>query len=153
LLNERIKEIYATEATYVKILYVLSSKLPAKMKETCGNEATLLEIFNTIYKPLLDTIRRLYKFHYEIILPHFGGYRTGHRIDHIWGILQEHFQTVEDLYKAYYVTYNEYQRELKRLDKSPTLKKVHNAMLVCKIYLGNLCPITEFNCPNQRLLR
>jgi hypothetical protein len=71
----------------------------------------------------------------------------------MWLILQEHFQTIEDLYKAYYVAYDEYQRELKRLDKSYALKKIHKAMLVCRIYLGNLCPITELNCPNQRLLR
>jgi hypothetical protein len=145
--------VYATEVTYVKTLYVLASKLPARIKETCEKDANLLEIFNKIYKPLLDTIHRLYKFHYEIILPHLRQHKTGHQTDHMWSIFQEHFPTIEDLYKSYYVAYDEYQRELKRLDKSSELKKIHKIIFVCKVYLGNLCPITELNCPNQRLLR
>ncbi len=153
MLFECIQEVYATEVTYVKILYVLASKLPAKMKETCEKDESLIETFNNIYKPLLGTIQRLYKFHYEIILPYFRQYQTDYRADNLWSILQENFQTIENLYKAYYVAYNEYQRELKRLDRSYALKKIHKAMLVCKVYLGNLCPITELNCPNQRLLR
>ena len=139
--------------SYVKILYVLSSKIPAKIKEIYANDDSLLRTFDIIYKPLLDTIRQLYKFHYEIIFPHFRDYRTGDRMKNIWGIFQEHFQRIEELYKAYYLTYNDYQRDLKRLEKSVALKKIHEAMLVCKVYLGNLCPMTEFNCPNQRLLR
>jgi len=123
------------------------------MKETCEKDENLIETFNNIYKLLLDTIKQLHKFHYEIILPHIRLYKTSHRTDNIWSILQEHFQTIEDLYKSYYVIYDEYQRDLKRLDRSYALKKIHKAMFACKVYLGNLCPITELNCPNQRLLR
>lgn len=123
------------------------------MKETCSNEENVLELFQSTYKPLINTIRELYRFHHGIILPCVEEYQTGRRTGHIWASFQEHFQTIENLYKVYYVAYDEYQRELKRLDKSTVIKKVHQAMLVCKIYLGNLDPISEFNCPNQRLLR
>lgn len=137
----------------MKTLYVLAVKLPAKMKETCSNEDHVLELFQTTYKPLINSIRDLYKFHREILLPYIEEYQNGRRMDHIWGSFQEHFQTIEQLYKIYYVAYDEYQHELKRLEKSHVIKKVHQAMLVCKVYLGNLDPISEFNCPNQRLLR
>lgn len=153
ILSERINEIYNTEVTYVNTLYVLSTKIPTKMKETCDKDERLSDLFTKIYKPLLDTIQKLYKFHYEIILPYLESYKTGHQTDNIWLIIQENFQTIEDLYKTYYIIYDEYQRELKRLDRSNLLKKIHQAMIECKIYLGNLCPITEFNSPNQRLLR
>lgn len=153
ILSERTDEVYTTEVTYVKTLYVLCTKIPAKMKETLEKDENLFETFNNVYKSLLNTIQKLYKFHYDIVLPHLQLYKIGHRTDNIWSIFQEHFQTIEDLYKTYYLIYDEYQRELKCLDRSSSLKKIHQAMLACKGYLGNLCPITEFNCPNQRLLR
>ena len=137
----------------MKTLYVLAVKLPGKMKETCTNEEQVLDLFQSTYKPLINSIRDLYQFHRGTLLPYIEQYQNGRRTDQIWASFQEHFQTIENLYKTYYVAYDEYQRELKRLEKSPIIKKVHQAMLVCKVYLGNLDPISEFNCPNQRLLR
>jgi hypothetical protein len=69
----------------------------------------------------------------------------------MWSILQEHFQTIEDLYKSYYVAYAESQRKLEHLCKSHSL--IHRAMLKCQVHLGNLYPVAELNCANQRLLR
>jgi hypothetical protein len=78
-------------------------------------------------------------------------YVTGHRQDNMWSIFQEHYQTREDLYKAYYVAYDENQVKLGKLCESNPL--IDQAMLKCRVYFDNLYPIDELNCANQRLLR
>ncbi|CAF1168020.1 unnamed protein product [Rotaria sordida] len=146
-----LDEIHTTEEKYVKKLYVLSFKVIHYVKETCQKDENLLNTFNNIYKPLLDTIKRLYKFHNEYILPDMTQYKTGHRTDNIWSIFIEHFQTIENLYKEYYIVYDENQQKLERLCATNSL--IHEAMLQCQVHLGNLYPIAELNCANQHLLR
>ncbi|CAF4367670.1 unnamed protein product, partial [Rotaria sordida] len=58
---------------------------------------------------------------------------------------------IEVLYKNYYVTYYDTQGKLDDLCKNYPL--INDAMLKCQALLGNLYPITQLNCPNQRLLR
>ena len=43
ILYENIKEVYTTEVTYLKTLYVLSLKLPIKMKEILQNYENLFD--------------------------------------------------------------------------------------------------------------
>ncbi|CAF3177636.1 unnamed protein product [Rotaria sp. Silwood2] len=146
-----LDEVYVTEEKYVKKLYVLSVKVSDHVRQTCQNDANLLNTFNSAYKSLLDTIKRLYKFHYEHILPDMVEYKTGLRTDNIWSIFVEHFQTIENLYKEYYIVYDENQQKLERL--CTTYSLIHEAMLQCQVHLGNLYPINELNCANQHLLR
>jgi len=96
-------------------------------------------------------LEKLYKFHSEVILHNIEQYKADHRTDNMWTIFQDHFQTIEELYKAYYVTYAENQHELEIVCKINPL--IYKAMLNCQVYLENLYPINELNCANQRLLR
>ncbi|CAF3759672.1 unnamed protein product [Rotaria sp. Silwood1] len=146
-----LDEVYVNEEKYIKKLYVLSFKVSDYVKKTCQRDENLLHTFNSVYKPLLDTIKRLYKFHYECILPDMIQYKIGHRTDNIWSIFIEHFQTIENLYKEYYIVYDENQQKLERLCTTNPL--IHEAMLQCQVHLGNLYPINELNCANQHLLR
>ncbi len=96
-------------------------------------------------------MEKLYKFHSGVILPNIEQCKTGHRTNNMWTIFQDHFQTIEELYKAYYITYDENQHELDRVCRDNPL--INKAMLNCQVYLENLYPINELNCANQRLLR
>lgn len=69
----------------------------------------------------------------------------------MWTVLQRNFKVIEVLYKNYYVNFCDTHGKLDDLCKNNTL--INDAMLKCQQYLGNLYPITQLNCPNQRLLR
>jgi hypothetical protein len=135
----------------VNILYVLSNKLSAEVKNTCEKDDNLVIIFNNTYKSLLGNIQQMYQFHHDHILPEIEEYITGHRTGNMWTVLRKQFKIIEVLYKNYYVTYADTQGKLDDLCKSHPL--INEAMLKCQVYLGNLYPITQLNCPNQRLLR
>ncbi len=137
--------------TYVKKLYILSVKIPSQIKESCEKDENQIKTFNNTYKPVLNAIQNLYQFHHDIILPHIEQYITEHRMDNMWSIFQEHYQIIEDLYKAYYVAYDESQKQLDILCTSNP--SISQAMVKCRVYFDNLYPIDELNCANQRLLR
>ncbi|CAF1356720.1 unnamed protein product [Rotaria magnacalcarata] len=149
--NKRLEEIHKTENNYITKLYVLTFKMPKIVKEICQRDENVLKSFNDIYQPLLATLKQLYLFHYENILPCMEQFITGHRTDLIWSIFEEHFQTIENLYKEYYTIYDENQQKFERLCATNAL--LHTAMLDCQCLMGNLYPINELNCANQHLLR
>ncbi|UJR31635.1 hypothetical protein I4U23_019117 [Adineta vaga] len=98
--SKRYDEIYDTEQTYIEKLRVLS--------------------------PLKTILKKLYKFHIQVILPR-----------------------IEECKLGDYENFN--QRRLNEICKSGTF--LDKAMLECQVYLGNLYPLAELNCANQRLLR
>ncbi|CAF1194924.1 unnamed protein product [Rotaria sordida] len=150
-LRRCLEEVHTTEKTYVNILYVLSVKLSAEIKNTCDKDDNLILIFNNTYKPLLGTIQQIYQLHYTMILPEIEEYIIGQRTGNMWSIFEKNFKVIEVLYKNYYVTYYDTQGKLDDLCKNYPL--INDAMLKCQALLGNLYPITQLNCPNQRLLR
>lgn len=117
----------------------------------CSLDDNLLKSFNDTFKPLLVTIKQLYEFHHDKILPNMLNFRVGYRSDNIWSIFEEHFEKIESLYKEYYIVYDENQQKIERLCATNPL--LHDAMLKCQVHLGNLYPINELNCANQHLLR
>jgi hypothetical protein len=121
------------------------------VKNTCDKDDNLIIIFNNTYKPLLATIQQIYGFHHNHFLPEIEEYITGHRTGNMWSVLEKHFKVIEVLYKEYYVKYYENQGKLDDLCKNHAL--INEAMLKCQGLLGNLYPITQLNCANQRLLR
>jgi len=135
----------------VNILYVLSVKLTVEIKNICDKDENLILMFNNTYKPLLGNIQQIYQFHHDLILPEMEQYITGHLNGNMWSVLEKNFKVIEVLYKIYYVTYYDIQGKLDDLCKTYPL--INEAMLKCQVYLGNLYPITQLNCPNQRLLR
>jgi hypothetical protein len=135
----------------VNILYVLSVKLTVEIKNTCDKDENLILTFNNTYKPLLGNIQQIYQLHHNMILPEFEQFITGHSTGNMWSVLEKNFKVIEVLYKNYYVTYYDTQGKLDDLCKNHPL--INEAMLKCQVYLGNLYPITQLNCPNQRLLR
>jgi hypothetical protein len=143
--------VYITEKNYVKILFVLSIKLPAEVEKTCGKDENLIAIFRNVYQPLLHSILRIYTFHHATILPQIEEYLENVRKGNMWSLLNENFRIIEPLYKTYYVAYDESQRKLQTLCKTYPL--IDKAMLKIQNHLNNLNPITQFNCPNQRLMR
>jgi hypothetical protein len=78
-------------------------------------------------------------------------YITGHSTENMWSVLEKNFKVIEVLYKSYYVTYYDIQAKLDDLCKTHPL--LNEAMLKCQVHLGNLYPLTQLNCANQRLLR
>ncbi|CAF1574678.1 unnamed protein product [Adineta ricciae] len=150
-LRKCIEEVHATEKTYVNILYILSVKLSAEVKNTCNRDDDAILKFNSTYKPLLGTIQQIYKLHNELILPEIEEYISGQRTGNMWSIFEKNFKVIEVLYKHYYVTYYDTQGKLDELCRTSSL--INEAMLKCQVLLGNLYPITQLNCPNQRLLR
>ena len=135
----------------MNVLYVLSVKLSAEVKNICDKDDNLIVIFNNAYRPLLGTIQQIYQLHYSMILPEIEEYITGHRTGNMWSVLEKNLKVIEVLYKHYYVTYNDTQKKLEDICKNHSL--INEAMLKCQVYLSNLYPITQLNCPNQRLLR
>ncbi|CAF4550878.1 unnamed protein product [Rotaria sp. Silwood2] len=150
-LRRCIEEVHTTEKTYVNILYVLSVKISAEIKNTCDKDENLILTFNNTYKPLLATIQQIYQLHYKFILPEIEEYITGQCTGNMWSVLEKNFKVIEVLYKNYYVTYCDIQGKLDDLCKNYPL--INDAMVKCQAHLGNLYPITQLNCPNQRLLR
>ncbi|CAF4538087.1 unnamed protein product [Rotaria sp. Silwood1] len=150
-LRRCLEEVHATEKTYVNILYVLSVKVSAEIKNTCDKDDNLIVIFNNTYKPLLGTIQQIYQLHYSMILPEIEEYIIGQRTGNMWTVLEKNFKVIEVLYKNYYVTYDDTQGKLDDLCRNYPL--INDAMVKCQVHLGNLYPITQLNCPNQRLLR
>ncbi|UJR15044.1 hypothetical protein I4U23_002017 [Adineta vaga] len=150
-LRKCIEEVHTTERTYVNILYVLSVKLSAEVKNTCDKDDETILKFNNTYKPLLGTIQQIYKLHNELILPEMEDYITEHRVGNMWSVMEKNFKVIEVLYKHYYVTYYDTQGKIDDLCR--TSSSINEAMLKCQVHLGNLYPITQLNCPNQRLLR
>ncbi|CAF4667476.1 unnamed protein product [Rotaria socialis] len=149
--NKRLEEIHKTENNYIAKLHVLTFKMPKIVKQICQTDENTLKSFYDIFQPLLATLKQLYVFHYENILPNMEQFITGHRTDLIWSIFEEHFQTIENLYKEYYTVYDENQQKFERLCATNAL--LHTAMLDCQGLMGNLYPINELNCANQHLLR
>ena len=76
---------------------------------------------------------------------------TGHSTGNMWTVLETHFKFIEVIYKDYYVKYNDIQAKLDDICKSNPL--INEAMLKCQVHLGNLYPLTQLNCANQRLVR
>lgn len=159
ILFERINEICSTEENYIKILDILSTKFPLKMQTIFRKDDQLTKLFEKLYRPLIQILGCLHEFHSKIILPYIQTYQyqqNHHRPQqfiHIWSIFEKYFSTIKDLYESFYRIFDNYQKELKCLKRSFTLKKLHKAMSICESDLSNLCPITEFNVPNQRLVR
>ncbi|CAF0824211.1 unnamed protein product [Adineta ricciae] len=147
---ERYNEVYATERTYIEKLHVLCYVVPRKIQEICVKEKTFLHRFKNVYRPLKIILKQIYKFHLHVILPHFERCRSSNYTDYLWSVLEHNYQTIESLYKTYYLTYDENQRKLEDLCKPGSF--LNRAMLQCQVYLGNLYPLTELNCANQRLL-
>jgi hypothetical protein len=135
----------------VNILYVLSVKLSAEVRNTCEKDDNLVIIFNATYKSLLGNIQQMYQFHHDHLLPAIEEHITNHQSGNMWTVLQKHFKVIEVLYKNYYVTYADTQGKLDELCRIHPL--LNEAMIKCQAHLGNLYPITQLNCPNQRLLR
>ncbi|CAF5223146.1 unnamed protein product, partial [Rotaria magnacalcarata] len=133
------------------ILYVLSVKLSAEVKNTCDKDDNLILTFNNTYKLLLGTIQQIYQLHYGMIAPELEEYITGQRTGNMWSVLEKNFKVIEVLYKNYYVNYSDIQGKLDELCRNNPL--INEAMIKCQTYLSNLYPITQLNCPNQRLLR
>ncbi|CAM4746628.1 unnamed protein product [Rotaria magnacalcarata] len=150
-LRRCLEEVNATEKTYVNILYVLSVKLSAEVKNTCDKDDNLILTFNNTYKLLLGTIQQIYQLHYGMIAPELEEYITGQRTGNMWSVLEKNFKVIEVLYKNYYVNYSDIQGKLDELCRNNPL--INEAMIKCQTYLSNLYPITQLNCPNQRLLR
>ncbi|CAF1337034.1 unnamed protein product [Adineta ricciae] len=148
--KESYNEVYATERTYIEKLHVLCYVVPRKIEEICMEEKTFLRRFKNVYRPLKIILKQIYKFHLRAILPHFERYRSSNYADYLWSVLEHNYQTIESLYKTYYLTYEENQRKLSDLCKPGSF--LDRAMLQCQVYLGNLYPLTELNCANQRLL-
>jgi hypothetical protein len=143
--------VYTTEKTYVGILYILSVKISSEVKRICGKDDGLVVLFNNTYRPLLGSLQSIYKLHYDVILVEFEKYITGHSKENIWTVLGTNLKVIESIYKDYYVKYAEVQGKLDDLCKR--YPSIHEAMLQCQTYLGNLYPLTQLNCANQRLLR
>ncbi len=135
----------------MNILYVLAVKITVEIKNTCDKDENLILTFNNTYRSLLGNIQQIYQLHHNIILPEMEEYITGHLTGSMWSVLEKHFKVIEILYKNYYVTYYDTQGKLDDLCKNHSL--INDAMLKCQSYLGNLYPISQLNCPNQRLLR
>jgi hypothetical protein len=151
-LRRCLEEVHATEKTYVNILYVLAVKISSEVKNTCDTkDENLILTFNNTYKPLLGNIQQIYQLHHDMILPEMEQYITGHLTGNMWSVFEKNYKVIEVLYKNYYVTYYDTQGKLDDLCKNQSL--INEAMIKCQTLLGNLYPITQLNCPNQRLLR
>ncbi|CAF0862570.1 unnamed protein product [Didymodactylos carnosus] len=152
-----IEELWTTEKTYVNTLYVLSSKLPAEVKRSCGTDDQLVVQFNSTYKPLLGALQAIYKLHCDTILPKITSYVNKSKISqetansNVWSVLRDNSQFISVLYKDYYVRISESQAKLDDLCKSHS--SLNDAMLNVQTMMGSLYPMTQLNCPNQRLLR
>ena len=121
------------------------------MKETCAVDDESLCNFNKIYKPLLGSIQAIYKLHHDSILPEMAKFVNGESNGNMWNIFKQYFKCIEVIYKDYYVQYDANQTKIDELCQNNKL--IHEAMLKCQSSLDNLYPTTQFNCPNQRLLR
>jgi len=116
------------------------------------------KLFEKLYRPLIEIIDCLHEFHSHIILPYLQTYRQQHHhhtreFTQIWSIFEQYFSTIKELYESFYRIFDSYQKELKHLKRSFTLKKLHKAISICENDLSLLSPISEFNVPNQRLVR
>ena len=76
---------------------------------------------------------------------------TGHRPGLFWSILEDNFELIEGLYKAYYIAFDDVQHKLEEFCRTHAL--IHQAMLSLQEDLAHLYPITQLNSANQRLLR
>jgi hypothetical protein len=136
----------------VSILYVLAVKISSEVKNACDTkDENLILTFNNTYKSLLGNIQQIYQLHHDIILPEMEQYIDGRLTGNMWSVFEKNYKVIEVLYKNYYVTYYDTQGKLDELCKTQPL--INEAMLKCQAMLGNLYPITQLNCPNQRLLR
>lgn len=141
----------ATEKTYVDILYVLSVKLSAEVKNVCEKEENLIVLFNNTYRQLLGSIQAIYRLHHETLLPQFEKYISTNDNGNMWTIIEKNFKFIEIIYKDYYVKYYTVQTKLDEICRENAL--LNEAMMKCQRYLGSLYPLTQLNCANQRLLR
>jgi len=146
-----LEEVLSTEKTYVDILYVLSVKLSAEVKNTCEKDENLIVMFNNTYRQLLGSIQAIYRLHHETILPQFERFISGQDNGNMWTVLEKNSKFIETLYKDYFVKYDEAQTKLNDICRENPL--INESMLKCQVYLGNLNPLTQLNCANQRLVR
>ena len=137
--------------SYVEILKILVIDLPRKVKMNCGKNFQLFERFQKLFQPLLNALLAIFNFHNRSILPAIGDYLVGERENYFWTIFENHFQTIEDLYSTYYIIFDDVQQNIEEFVRNNSL--IDEAMLVIQTQLGNLYPITQLNCANQRLLR
>ena len=126
--------------------------MSSEVKNTCDTkDENLILTFNNTYKSLLGNIQQIYQLHHDHILPELEKYIDGRLTGNMWSVFEKNYKVIEVLYKNYYVTYYDTQGKLDELCKTQPL--INEAMLKCQTLLGNLYPITQLNCPNQRLLR
>jgi hypothetical protein len=78
-------------------------------------------------------------------------YLNNHYHNTFWSIIEEHFSLIQRLYADYYVTFDSIHSELEHYCRKYPL--INQAMLETRVYIGNLYPIVQLNCANQRLLR
>ncbi|CAF4293434.1 unnamed protein product, partial [Didymodactylos carnosus] len=152
-----IEELWKTEKTYVHILNVLSSELPFEVNKLCGTDDAIVNQFNSTYKPLLGALQAIYKLHCDTLLPKLTPYvhnwetLRGNTSRNVWSIFHDNSQFISVLYKDYYVRISESQTKLDDLCKLHSC--LNDAMLKVQTFMGNLYPMSQLNCPNQRLLR
>ena len=96
----------------MNILYVLSNKLSAEVKNTCEKDDNLVIIFNNTLNLYLEIFNKCINSIMIISYQKFEEYITGHRTGNMWTVLQKHFKIIEVLYKNYYVTYSDTQGKL-----------------------------------------
>lgn len=150
-LRKCLEEVYTTEQTYTKVLYVLSYKLSEEVKSVCEKDENVLTLFNDTYKQLVGNFKQIYHLHHDLLLPEFEKYVTGQVAGNMWTVLEKNFKPIEVLYKNYYIIYSSTQGKIDELCKNYPL--INEAMLKCQVHLGNIFPLAQFNCSNQRLLR
>lgn len=126
-------------------------KLSAEVKNTCEKDENLILIFNNTYRQLLGSIQAIYRLHHETILPQFERFISGQDNGNMWTVLEKNSKFIETLYRDYFVKYDEAQTKLNDICREYPL--INDSMTKCQVYLGNLNPLTQLNCANQRLVR
>lgn len=150
-MQQFFEEILNTEENYVKVLHILSIKLVNQVKVSCEKDLSLWKQFNELFQPLIRSLKEIYKLHHRFILPEMIKFDNRQRDSFFWTIIEEKFDQIEELYKNYYVIFDDLQEELEGFSRSNLL--IDKAMRQIQNQLGNLYPITRFNCANERLLR
>lgn len=149
--NVIIQETLDTEQTYTRVLFVLSIRLSRHVDSVCRKDENVREKFYQLFSSLLKALKNLYELHNRRIVPQLTDYLTGHRCGLVWAIFEENFAKIESSYKAYYIAFDEIQSKIESFRLQNPL--INEAMAEAQKELENLDPMTQLNCPNQRLVR
>lgn len=68
-----------------------------------------------------------------------------------WTVLEENFARIESSYTAYFLAFDEIRTKLDAFRLQHPV--INDAMAKAQQDLDKLDPITQLNCPNQRLVR